>query len=329
MSATVAEFKIGTRSADQRKVEREYIIKGVEGDTPYDSHEDEALAAVHAYAPSTIATIPRRDNQTKVSEITESIYHATVVWSLEEKEEDRPTDECSFTFQITGQNVHITHGKETKAYYPATGETAPTTFDNAIGVRKENGKPVIDGTDIIVPQFSFGVSRKVEGADLNGTYVNTLAGLVGTTNISSYTVNGVSNAAGELLLTGASGADNADGTASLDLTFLKQPNASSITIAGISGINKKGHEVAWVYCDVRDVTESSVTFLKPKPIAVYVERVYDETDFADLDICGGASMAVLSESVTDANDNLLQVGELPAIEYIPPVIKLNDPSEEV
>ena len=53
-------------------------------------------------------------------------------------------------------------------------------------------------------------------------------------------------------------------------------------LGDITGIAKKGREYLWVrYEDTEDDTAKA---LVKRPVAVYVERVYDEGNFADLGI---------------------------------------------
>jgi hypothetical protein len=53
-------------------------------------------------------------------------------------------------------------------------------------------------------------------------------------------------------------------------------------VGPISNINKKGWEYLWVrYADSED---ANAKMLVKKPVAVYIERVYEEGDFAALGI---------------------------------------------
>jgi len=60
------------------------------------------------------------------------------------------------------------------------------------------------------------------------------------------------------------------------------PNRTGITVGSIGGISKKGWEYLWVrYADVEDT--GSNTLVK-RPVAAYVEKVYEEGNFAGLGI---------------------------------------------
>ena len=60
------------------------------------------------------------------------------------------------------------------------------------------------------------------------------------------------------------------------------PNANNLSIGGINGINKKGWEYLWVrYVDDKD---AAAMMMVKKPLAVYVEKVYQAGDFSLLGI---------------------------------------------
>ena len=64
--------------------------------------------------------------------------------------------------------------------------------------------------------------------------------------------------------------------------FAASPNASGISVGDISGISKKGWEYLWVrYADQEDTGSHAIV---KRPVAAYVERVYDEGSFAGLGI---------------------------------------------
>ena len=80
---------------------------------------------------------------------------------------------------------------------------------------------------------------------------------------------------------GATGQRRSADDWSLTFTFSRSQNVTSLTVGDITGINKKGWEYMWVkYVDDTDIND----YLIRKPIGVYVERVYEESDFSDLGI---------------------------------------------
>jgi len=64
--------------------------------------------------------------------------------------------------------------------------------------------------------------------------------------------------------------------------FAASENRSGLTVGDIGGIDKKGWEYMWVrYADAEDAAAKAIV---KKPVAVYIEKVYEEGDFAGLGI---------------------------------------------
>jgi hypothetical protein len=157
--------------------------------------------------------------------------------------------------------------------YAADG-TAPD-FGGAIVVTHDN----VEGVDITVPVYNFSETHYLSAATVTTAYRDTLFQLTGKVNNGSF--RGL--AAGQCLFRGASGSRR--GTDSEDdweitYKFAGSPNRTGITVGTISGIAKKGWEYMWVrYADAEDAN----TLVK-QPVAVYVEEVYEDGDFDDLNI---------------------------------------------
>ena len=65
-----------------------------------------------------------------------------------------------------------------------------------------------------------------------------------------------------------------------DILGRGEPKASGLTVGSITGISKKGWEYLWVlYEEAEDATAKALVKV---PVAVYIERVYEEGDFAGL-----------------------------------------------
>ncbi|KAA0215760.1 MAG: hypothetical protein DYG94_06340 [Leptolyngbya sp. PLA3] len=112
-------------------------------------------------------------------------------------------------------------------------------------------------------------------------YKATLFGLTGKVNSNSW--KGFN--AGEVLFLGASGSrrgTSADADWEITFRFAASANALGISVGPISGISKKGWEYLWVrYADAEDAGSNAIV---KRPVAAYVERVYDEGNFSALGI---------------------------------------------
>jgi len=81
---------------------------------------------------------------------------------------------------------------------------------------------------------------------------------------------------------GASGSKRGSDDWEIAYKFAASPNRTGITVGDIGGISKKGWEYPWVrYADSEDAAPKAIV---KKPIAVYVEKVHEEGNFASLGI---------------------------------------------
>jgi hypothetical protein len=62
--------------------------------------------------------------------------------------------------------------------------------------------------------------------------------------------------------------------------FAASPNRTGIVVGEITGISKKGWEYMWVrYADAEDAAAKAIV---KKPVAAYVEKVYEDGNFGVL-----------------------------------------------
>jgi len=188
------------------------------------------------------------------------------------------------SFDTTGGTQHITQacsvGSGGTLDFEKRYPSSATNMSGAIGV-DSNG---VNGVDIVVPQLQWQEQYDVPNAYVTAEYIRGVAGITGTTNNASF--RGFD--AGEVLFLGCSGSQEWDdekgkGPWSLSYRFVASKNVTGQTIGGISGIQKKGHEYLWVRYE--DAVSSNTVFKRPK--AVYVSKVYKDSDFSALGIGTG------------------------------------------
>lgn len=184
-------------------------------------------------------------------------------------------DEWSVQFDTTGGQSHKSVSYSTPGSYFAPGVTAFSTF-GAIGVTKDS----IEGVDIQVPKFAIQITRRIPVASMTSNYIAGLYDLTGKTNAAQYvfSVQGITFTFGprELLFEGASAATkNTDGYWDLSYKLAASISATGLTFGPINGIAKKGWEYLWASF-VED-TDGDRTI--KKPIAVFIEQVYQDGDF--------------------------------------------------
>ena len=81
---------------------------------------------------------------------------------------------------------------------------------------------------------------------------------------------------------GASGAKRGFEDWEITFRFAASPNVAGLQLGNIPGINKEGWHYLWVR--FTDEVENVAKVLIKKPVAAYVERVYDYGDFSGLGI---------------------------------------------
>ena len=87
-------------------------------------------------------------------------------------------------------------------------------------------------------------------------------------------------AVGEVLFLGASGSQRGNDDWEITFRFAASPNRWNLAVGYISGIRKRGWEYLWVrYADAEDEG-----VLVKRPVAAYVEQVYEYGDFRQLAI---------------------------------------------
>jgi hypothetical protein len=121
----------------------------------------------------------------------------------------------------------------------------------------------------------------VPNSYVTSAWIRGVAGVTGTTNNAAF--RGFE--AGEVLFLGCSGSQEWDdqkgsGPWSLSFRFAASKNVTGETIGDITGISKKGHEYLWVRYE--DAVSSNSLLKKPK--AVYVNKVYKDSNFSTLGI---------------------------------------------
>jgi hypothetical protein len=181
--------------------------------------------------------------------------------------------ESSFQFETTAATSLITHSRKTVQSKKAGGGT-PADFKQAINY---NGAEIA-GADIYVPTFSFAETHVLPASVVDQAYKAKLFRLTGRTNKSTFRFF----AAGEVLFLGASGSQRGSEDWEISYRFACSENMTNLKIGDITGINKKGWELLWVYF----VDAESENILIKNPDQVNVEEVYQDGEYDDLGIGG-------------------------------------------
>jgi len=246
--------------------ELRYTIYGTDDDVAARQALADAAPAMYDPWGSGLIFLPR--NEVAVEPLGPQEWSGRVSYGLLPQTED-----AVFNFDTGGGTQHITHSLATVASYAPPGKRAPD-FKNLIGVTPD----AVEGVEITVPVYQFSETHYLPNQVVTPTYRATLFALTGKVNNATF--RGL--AAGECLFLGAAGTRRGQGDWEIMFRFAGSPNAENLRIGDITGINKKGWEYLWVrYAD--SVDEDAKALVK-KPVAVYVEKVYEEADFSELGI---------------------------------------------
>jgi hypothetical protein len=258
-------------TGDNASVEMVYVLTGTSDDlTAKTLIENSTAQTYNGLVRQSINLEPEWVDTTR----SDGRWVATIRYGVRPPQE---VGESSFSFDTAGGTQHITQAISTIHRYAPPGKTAPD-FKGAIGVTHDN----VEGVDITVPVFNFSVSRRIAIAQWSASYVGTLYSLTGKVNSGGFsvTINGntYNFAAGECLFLGASGDESsASEFVEVNYRFAASPNRTGITVGDMTGISKKGWEYLWVrYADSEDAAAKAIV---KKPVAAYVEKVYEDGNF--------------------------------------------------
>jgi hypothetical protein len=197
-------------------------------------------------------------------------WRANVVWTTKEKEKPPVEDSAPEIAMSSGGGAqHVTQSLVTTAKYPTNAIDY-----NAIGF---DGKTV-QGVDIMVPNIEFSETYTRDQSWMDYDIIRALttkSGRVLNQDFRGFPI-------GEVMYKGCDISRPADGSGKVKFTyhFAVSPNRTNIAIGDLTVTAKKGWEYLWIrYADEYDNTAKEV--LK-KPIAAYVETMYEWVSMADI-----------------------------------------------
>lgn len=261
---------------------KSYKVFGTDDDTVLHAEINTQITANGAYwqYPG-VPGMQLAAEQYSVSYLGDQAWQVTISYEKGGAEDGTEPLKRARSFDTTGGTQHITQacsvGSGGTLDFEKRFPSSATNMSGAIGV-DSNG---VNGVDIVVPQLSWQESYDVPNAYVTSAWIRGVSGITGTTNNASF--RGFD--AGEVLFVGCSGSQEWDdqrgrGPWSLSFRFVASKNVTGQTIGSITGIEKKGHEYLWVRYE--DAVSGSTLLKQPK--AVYVSKVYKDSDFSALGI---------------------------------------------
>jgi hypothetical protein len=262
MAITVTE-KFG-RILGDRSAELTFIVKGTGDDAA-------ARTELLAHAPASHNGLDR--DEVEVEEIGDQLWLGQVRYRKAGFSiiEFPATGDFDESFETGGGTQHLTQSISTVHKYPSSG--APD-FQGAIGATDSG----VEGVDVTVRVFNFTRTHYLEDSfvDAHRAAWYALTGRVNNASFKGYD-------AGELLLLGVSGGRRR-GMDDWEITFrfAASPNRTNLSVGPLTGIDRKGWEYLWVLYE--DAEDTGAKRLVKRPVAAYVEKVYEEGDFSLLGI---------------------------------------------
>lgn len=191
-------------------------------------------------------------------------------------DKDDPVASLEINVTTRGGSAHIDSSLQTVSKYPRDANQE-VDYHQLLNVLNDGERVEIRGTDIIVPQLEFNVTRYFSRWDVHPTYLKKLYELTGKSNDAPF----YGMATGEVLFMGADLQTEGVDLVRATFYFGAQPNETSLTVDGITGIDKKGWEYAWY---VFKEKTSGYLGKVMRITQVNIEKVYEAGDFEDLDV---------------------------------------------
>jgi len=276
--------------------------------------EEEEVAA--AFLESNMATTLRGKafKGYQLAHLGGGVWDADVRYGGPEK--DKSEGHVEYTFDTGGGTQKITQSLETVMRAPPgtlPGEdpenplppfrwSAPD-MHGSIGVTEgEHGR--VEGTEILVPVYHFGLVAYRNDSRVTPAYRQTLFRMTGSVNdYLWWEPKGQLFQRGEVLFLGSQGSNRGNGLWEITYKFAASPNVKDLFVGNFDRqlsfgnpqftepkpafVDKEGWQYIWfLYEDGVDPTAASHN---KKPKGVYVERVYRYSDFGELDLDPGAA----------------------------------------
>ncbi len=267
MAFVIEQFGVRTTSGDPTSAEIPYAVWGVP------TSEIARAMVIEASPPTyTVNEIPLFRKQATVEETGPESHIVHVIYGPIKPPESR---EYKFAFDTTGGRQKITQSLETVHKYAPAEKTA-ADHKGAIGVTDHG----VEGCEIVVPKFSWTETWQLPIDTYDWAYSQTLKSITGRVNAEPFR----GFPAGQVLFRGGKGSGSNKNPTLIEITysFDQSDDVTAQTIGDITGVAKAGWQYLWV--QYRETDDTDAKSFARRPVAAYVEKVYEATSFAALGI---------------------------------------------
>lgn len=200
--------------------------------------ELEAIASVASAAPGALDLLVLTG--ISVSERVKDGFECDVDYGAFAPKGPAKVGESSFSFDVATQSQRIVVPLQPQIVYPRSGLTAPSDSGKWLIGQQGDGSPP-EGVDAFEPTASFSETHYIAAGSITAAYQRQVMRIVGKLNQFSWR----GWAAEELMCTGVSGSQRGADDWEVSFRFAIKEHQSNLTVAGISGINKKGWQFLW------------------------------------------------------------------------------------
>ena len=246
-------------NADDPTVERLYILRG-------ESNAEIARQAVWQMAPLMYENLVLND--VSLNRQGDDWWHVSCTYGAVKP---LSTGGVEYTFDTMGATTKITNSLQTLNVYVKEGDEATVSTNDYIGAIGYDGKTV-NGCDIPIPTFQWTEKYRVPATYVTPAYRRILAELTGTMCNGNFREFGPA----EVLFMGARGRFKGNHGWDMEYHFTASPSMSNLTVGEITSIIKRGYDYLWIRYGEKHINGD--IFSVPKK--VYIEKVFNETNFA-------------------------------------------------
>lgn len=253
-----------------------------------------AMAALYAQTPSTLDVygdltrlLPKA--AITVENINDDYWNGVVTYAVQPVQPIAPPEGPSeYSGDANGGTKKLLRSIETIKKYPndesQPGPPDPPDQHGYIGKTKDG----YDGVDIIAPGMNWTEVHYLPASLVTWDWIIARSEQRGTTNAGEFR----DFPRGEVLLADFDWTRRGGGDFQCTFKFIRQKRETDTTIDWIEHIAKEGHEYAWVLpeekAETSDIEGTDVeTGIVSTARGVYIEKVYEESNFADLGIGTG------------------------------------------
>jgi len=226
---------------------------------------EEAYDRLVSDTPATLGPFPKFSVKVEPTDLS-THWDGTVQYGSRQGDQPKEEADPTFTMDIGTTTAHITQSLETVHKYAVSGRT-PADRRQVIGGKADGS---VDGVDKLIAQASWTESHYLAKSKVNRAYFQTLYNLVARMNAAPF--RGFER--GEVLYIGGTLTKRRSASDwECQFKFLPLPNVTGLSVGGITGIEKLGHDYLWVYYE-GEKEETGTPVMVPLPKEVLVERLY-------------------------------------------------------